>query len=568
MALVLTVLQGPEKGRRFELPDHEPQQLGRSAESLPIRDQTISRRHAELTPDDGRWIIRDLRSSNGTFVNGSRVTEPRLLRPGDQIRVGLTLLSFGEAASAPPKRVDAARKSEVDVSVEHTVASNDDSMIVASPEPSQSAEFQLKVLYELLELIGSAQDRDELLERVMDVVFDYFKADRGFILLRADPRDESGEVEPAVVRLRHSPVDNDRPPKISRTIVHYVMRKNVGVLSSNAMSDQRFATGDSVRAVNIHSAMCVPIRFKERLYGVIQLDCQIANFTFTEDQLTLLTAIGVQTGMALSNLRLVDARLRAERLAAVGQTVASLSHSIKNILQGMRGGADVVELGLKKNDSNVVRNGWPIVTRNLDRIYELTTNMLAFSKERKPDFEMANLGSLLQEIVELTQGQFDAKQAALLTDFPSDMPPVPVDVSGLHQAVLNLVNNAIDALEPGAGVVSLRLEYDDATHEAIVEVTDNGKGMSEETRRRLFEPFHSTKGLRGTGLGLVVTKKIVDEHGGTIVCESHPDRGTTFTLRLPAQRGRVPASAETHGPGASTGVPRTRVEPRFADDAA
>ena len=558
MALVLTVLQGPEKGRRFELPDHEPQQLGRSAESLPIRDQTISRRHAELTPDDGRWIIRDLRSSNGTFVNGSRVTEPRLLRPGDQIRVGLTLLSFGEAASAPPKRVDAARKSEVDVSVEHTVASNDDSMIVASPEPSQSAEFQLKVLYELLELIGSAQDRDELLERVMDVVFDYFKADRGFILLRADPRDESGEVEPAVVRLRHSPVDNDRPPKISRTIVHYVMRKNVGVLSSNAMSDQRFATGDSVRAVNIHSAMCVPIRFKERLYGVIQLDCQIANFTFTEDQLTLLTAIGVQSGMALSNMRLVEARLSAERLAAVGQTVASLSHSIKNILQGMRGGADVVELGLRKNDQNVVKNGWSIVARNLDRIYELTVNMLAFSKDRKPDLEMTHLGTPLQEIVDLTQNQFDQKQVALLTDLASDMPPVPVDAGGFHQAVLNLVNNALDAVEPGSGVVSLRLEYDQEHQQAVVSVADNGQGMSEDTRKRLFEPFHSTKGLRGTGLGLVVTKKIVDEHGGEIACDSIPNHGATFTIRLPLQREHVPASADTHGPGAGSAMPNPR----------
>ena len=548
MALVLTVLQGPEKGRRFELPDHEPQQLGRSAESLPIRDQTISRRHAELTPDDGRWIIRDLRSSNGTFVNGSRVTEPRLLRPGDQIRVGLTLLSFGEAASAPPKRVDAARKSEVDVSVEHTVASNDDSMIVASPEPSQSAEFQLKVLYELLELIGSAQDRDELLERVMDVVFDYFKADRGFILLRADPRDESGEVEPAVVRLRHSPVDNDRPPKISRTIVHYVMRKNVGVLSSNAMSDQRFATGDSVRAVNIHSAMCVPIRFKERLYGVIQLDCQIANFTFTEDQLTLLTAIGVQGGLALSNMRLVEARLRAERLAAVGQTVASLSHSIKNILQGMRGGADVVELGLRKSDLNVVRNGWTIVARNLDRIYELTVNMLAFSKERKPELEMTNLVSILEEIIELVQKQFDQKRVALLTDLAPDVPPVPVDASGIHQAVLNLINNAIDAVEPESGVVSLSVKYDQQRQQAVISVADNGQGMSEDTRSRLFEPFHSTKGLRGTGLGLVVTKKIIDEHGGEVTCESKPDQGTTFTLRLPMQADQRTSSADTHGP--------------------
>lgn len=551
MALILTVLQGPDKGRRFELPDHEPQQIGRSSEALPLRDPTISRRHAELTPDDGRWVLRDLESSNGTYVNGARVNDRRILQPGDQIRTGSTLMTFGEAAGPPSQRVEAAKKSEIDVSVEHTVESNDDSMIMASPEPSQSAEFQLRVLYELLELIGSAQTRQDLLDRIMDVVFDYFQADRGFILLRRDPRDESSELDAPVIRLRHGEVDPERSPKISRTIVQYVMRKNVGVLSSNAMSDKRFATGDSVRAVNIHSAMCVPIRFKDRLYGVIQLDCQVANFTFTEDQLTLLTAIGVQGGLALSNMRLVDARLRAERLAAVGQTVASLSHSIKNILQGMRGGADVVELGLRKDDLNVVKNGWTIVARNLDRIYELTVNMLAFSKERKPDVEMTHLTSILEEIGELVQKQFDQKQAALLTDLSPDVPPVPVDTSGIHQAVLNLINNALDAVEPETGVVSLSIDYDDARQQAVISVADNGEGMSGDTRDRLFEPFHSTKGLRGTGLGLVVTKKIIDEHGGEVTCESTPDEGTTFTLRLPMQTDHRVTSADTHGPSSS-----------------
>ncbi len=79
--LTMTVLQGPDKGKRFELPDTEPQMIGRSSESLPLTDQTISRRHAELTPDDGRWFIRDLNSSNGTFVNGVRVSDRRELRP-------------------------------------------------------------------------------------------------------------------------------------------------------------------------------------------------------------------------------------------------------------------------------------------------------------------------------------------------------------------------------------------------------------------------------------------------------------------------------------------------------
>ncbi|MEM9420243.1 MAG: ATP-binding protein [Planctomycetota bacterium] len=556
--LILTIIQGPDKGRRFELPDHEPQQIGRSSEALPLKDQTISRRHAEMTPDGGRWILRDLGSSNGTFVNGVRVTDARLLHPGDQIRAGTSLLIFGEDPEGEKRRklggIRLAGNKEIDVNVEHTVASNDDSMIMSSPDPKQSAEFQLSIIYELVNLIGTITDKQELYEKVMEVVFNYFDADRGFILVTEKVGDPP---EPMVVRRRHDGGrnllpelrDKGKPITISRTIVQYVMQRQVGVLSSNAMSDQRFAAGDSVQGYGIRSAMCVPIKYKDRIYGVIQVDSKIANYTYTEDQLSLLTAIGVQTGLALANLRLVEARLRSERLAGVGQTVASLSHSIKNILQGMRGGADVVELGLRKQNMGVVNSGWEIVSRNLERIYELTMNMLAYSKQRRPEIEMENLVPLLEEVAALVSKQYENKKVALIQDFAPDMPPVPIDGGAIHQAVLNLLSNALDAVEPEGGIVTLRCEFDASADRVVVSVADNGEGMSPSTKRTLFEPFHSTKGLRGTGLGLVVTKKVVDEHGGTIKVESTRDVGTTFTILLPVTMGSAPASADTHGPG-------------------
>ena len=554
--LVLTVIQGPEKGRRFELPDHEPQQIGRSGESLPLSDKTISRRHAELTPDGGKWLLRDLGSSNGTYVNGVRLATARTLQMGDQVRAGTTLIVFGEDPSQKIRPVPGARfvgKEEIEASVEHAVASNDDSMIMSSPDPRQSAEFQLNVIYELVNLIGTVTDKQDLFDRVMEVVFDYFDADRGFILVA----EEKGvDPEPVVVRRRDDAGRNllpelraaGKPVTISRTIVHHVMQKSQGVLSSNAMSDTRFAAGDSVQGYGIRSAMCVPIKYNDRLYGVIQVDSKIANYTYTEDQLNLLTAIGVQTGMALANLQLVEQRLRSERLAGVGQTVASLSHSIRNILQGMRGGADVVELGLKKKNLGVVNNGWVIVSRNLERIYGLTMNMLAFSKQRRPEIELTNLAPLLDEVVALVSKQYENRGAALINDVPADLPPVPIDGGAIHQAVLNLLTNALDAVEAQQGVVTLRVELEEATDRVRLSVTDNGVGISPGSRRRLFEPFHSTKGLRGTGLGLVVTKKVVDEHGGTIHVDSQPGAGATFTIELPLIEGHAPHNADTQGP--------------------
>ena len=119
----------------------------------------------------------------------------------------------------------------------------------------------------------------------------------------------------------------------------------------------------------------------------------------------------------------------------------------------------------------------------------------------------------------------------------------------MHQAILNLINNAIDAIEPETGVVSLRTEYDEPNDAVRIAVGDNGEGMSEQTRANLFEPFHSTKGLKGTGLGLVVTKKIAEEHGGRIDVESAEGEGTTFTLTLPLTAEAASTSADTHGAG-------------------
>ncbi len=545
--LILTVFQGPDKGRRFELPDNEPQVIGRSSEALPLTDQSISRRHAELTPDNGRWLINDQESSNGTFVNGQRVTRRRLLHPGDQIRTGQTLMLFGqEAAAARQHGVRVARSGEMDVAVTSTVASNEDSMILAVPEPSEAAAVQLKVIYELTQLIGSTLEQQELLERVMDLIFEYFQADRGFVLLMGENREKP---DPAVVRHRVKPKRKQESQiTVSKTIVQHVVSKGEGVLSANAMTDKRFSSGDSVQNYAIRSAMCVPIKFKDRLFGVIHVDSQIANFTYTEDQLRLLTAIGMQTGLALANATLYAERLQRERLAAVGQTVASLSHSIKNILQGMRGGADVVDLGLKKDNMKVVRSGWEIVSRNLERIYGLTMNMLAYSKQRMPEMELTNLSKLLEEVVALVQQQYDNREVALIVDFDQDMPPIPVDPAGVHQAVLNLLHNALDAVPMKIGAVSMRSEYDAEGQRARIHVIDNGPGIDPENRRRLFEPFYSTKGQRGTGLGLVVTKKIVEEHGGTIDVHSVPSQGTTITLNFSLNPPAAPRSADTHGP--------------------
>ncbi|MEO0482427.1 MAG: ATP-binding protein [Planctomycetota bacterium] len=567
--LTLTVLEGPDLGKRFELPDHEPQLLGRSSEALPLTDNTVSRRHAELTPDAGGWYVRDLHSQNGTYLNNRPISQRVKLANGDQIRVGSTLLLFGERKSMDSSIVSLMSPRELDAEIETAlplVGDPDtmgagDSMMLAEPSPSAAAEDHLRIIYRLVELTATATDRQSLLASVMELVFHEFEPERGFILL-AGPAPDS-PLKPAVVKYRTPPKDKDEARiKVSRTILQHALDKGEGVLSSNAMGDPRFRAGDSVQLFKIRSAICVPVQFRERTFGALYIDSSIVNYTFTEQQLALMNAIGRHTALALANVELIGEKLHTERLAAVGETVASLSHSVKNILQGLRGGADVVEMGLKRQDFKVASGGWEILKRNLDRIAQLTLNMLAYSSQKQVEYELQRVTSVIDDCVQLLEAQCQAKGVALIADADHEMPPIPIDPSLLHQALMNLVTNAVEAVEANTGAVTVRAVYHDpggkrpggpigpAAHGGMrgaptqatppwveIAVIDNGPGIPKDRQRWIFEPFHSTKGLRGTGLGLAVTKRVVEAHQGRLTLHSEPGKGSAFVIALPADTG-------------------------------
>ena len=567
--LTLLVLQGPDKGRRFELPD-SPALVGRESRALPITDNTVSRRHCELVPmEDTSWILKDLGSANGTWINGQRVERTATLKLGDQIRVGRTILVFGAQhgiSRAAGGSVRLTGNDGMDASIMHTVASNDDSMVLAVPEPAAAAMANLKLLYQLNASLGSSFDMEQVLEVVMDLVFEHVKADRGIILALDEKRNE---LIPKVVRTRDesgggSNGDNGKgedkaaaAEKIhaSRTIINYVIEKAEGVLSSNAMTDARFSKGKSVHNLGIRSALCVPIKCRridgkdgDEIIGVIYIDSSVKNYTYSPDQLRLLTAIGLQAGLAIQNAKLYQQGLQAERLAAIGETTAALSHSIKNILQALRGGADVVEMGLKNNNVPQLTKGWRVVDRNMEKIYNLTMNLLAYSKDREPKLELVNPKKLLEECVELIAVPANDKGVMVVADVDKDHPAVPLDPDGMHQVIMNLLSNALDAVAPQEGLIRLVCHYDGENRQTLIEVIDNGSGIPEQMSKHMFELFHSTKGNRGTGIGLAVAKKIVEEHEGSISVQSRPAEGTTFTIRLPVEHETLADPSHTHGP--------------------
>ncbi len=229
--------------------------------------------------------------------------------------------------------------------------------------------------------------------------------------------------------------------------------------------------------------------------------------------------------------------LRSERLAAIGQTVAGLAHYIKNILNGLKGGSYVVNVGFKKNNTNKLKQGWQMIEKNIGRISELVMDLLTYSKEHEPEYQDCFPNEIVKDVCDLMQAKADENDIAIRRDLDQAIGEVSMDPETIHRVLLNLVSNAIDAcLFDDRGKKKWEVLVKTAREDDSMirfEVKDNGCGMSNEVKAKLFSSFFSTKMGRGTGLGLLVTRKLIEEHGGRIDVSSKPNEGSFFVVRLP-----------------------------------
>ena len=533
MRLIIT--SGPNKGQVFDV-EQTSCSIGRAhSNRVVLYDRRVSARHALIEGAGEDHTVRDLGSSNGTYVNGVLVTSAAL-RAGDALQLGDTELAFEHVSESAdgraPFRVvrDASDQSSA---IHARVPRRDSSQIVdvtrAAPniEALREDRRKLAALYRVNSVINSVRETRELLCRVLEEIFDVLRAERGFVMLLDHA---TGELVPAAMRRRYAR-DDATQVSISRTIARQVLEEGEAVLSTDAIADQRFSASDSVVSQGIRSAMCAPLDGRERVQGIIYLDNAGAS-RFRPRDLQLLVAMANQLGVALENQRLTEARLDGERFAAIGQAVAGLSHYIKNILGCMQGGSQMVERAIDADNDPMLRTGWAIVRRNEGRIAELVLDMLNYSGASEPVLDPCHLNDLVAEIAEAAGAHAD-KPLRIQCDLAEDLPIALIDVSAIHRCLLNLLSNAIDALPDEGGLVRFITRHDPDYQTLRLAVADNGCGIDPELVPTIFGVFVSTKGSRGTGLGLAVVRKLVEEHGGTVEIDSQPGAGTTVTLVLP-----------------------------------
>ena len=551
------VVSGPNLGASYLL-NSSTVRIGRDSRcEIHFDDTETSRKHAEIEVVGESYVLTDLKSSNGTIVNGQTI-ETKILLDGDRVQIGKQILVFRLREAIPSATDKDYLQRSVSIVPDHDLENSQIISRADLSDPVGETEFfdpqvanplsvnksLWEIMYRTSLAVSRTLDINQLLEQIVDLIFQWVQCDHACVMLT----DSTSNALKPVYRKNRKPQSNHQIT-ISKTILDFVLKNEEGVLTSNAKNDRRWNASASIEASGVCEAICVPMKGRYGVVGVLYIDTMV-NATvqsqnpnrssqsqlhvFDEEHLKMMVTIGHQAALAIEDTHFYQTTIQTEKLAAVGQTIANLSHHVKNILQGLKGGGYMVHEGLKRNELEPIRAGWEICEKTHNRIESLVLDMLTMSKEREPIRESTNLVLLIQDALSIAQAPARDADVQLVWNPPADPQTACVDPEGIHRAVLNLILNAIDATtgRPDAKVSIVLLCTQDSTR---IEIEDNGVGIPQSQLQTIFSLFESTKGNRGTGLGLPVSQKIIREHGGDISVSSVVDQGTTFTIRLPSE---------------------------------
>ncbi|GEM_PF-1289152 len=579
--LRLTVTNGHFEGVTVEVSDSLA--IGRSHDSgLFVPDPQVSRRHSRVFRDGDRYWLQDEGSHNGTYLNEIRIEGKRTLRHGDAVRVGNTLLSVDLTgfvlAQAPLRMEDDAKdvaltleRSAKDlappslealasdpniegfsfpsVSEIRTASDRSLSMIVANAK-------RFATLFHVARSLQESTDIERLLANMLDRVFKVLDADRGDIVL-VDP--DTGELKPVLSMDRRGQLSDT--VRISRTVMKRVLNSMMAVISTDAPNDPRLDSSESIIMYGMRSIMCVPMITKDNVLGLIQLVNERDFAAFSEDDLYLVSVIAALAAVSVENAKLYEKQrhnidelkvaheeliraqqelLLKERMATVGQTAAGFAHEIRNSLAPM---TLVHLLREKYQDDAETQEHCQILIEAHKRIQSIVEELRNYTSGGVADGVAAvpvSLDTPMGAAIRFLG--FDREVNRHKLDLViEDAPTVIVDPERIKQVVVNLVRNSAQAIgDAPDGQITVRLLRRGGN--AIVQIEDNGRGIQSDEIDLIWEPFYSTKPDVGMGLGLDISRKIVEQHGGRIECDSTPGQGTTMTILLPLAAGPGPAT--------------------------
>jgi len=235
---------------------------------------------------------------------------------------------------------------------------------------------------------------------------------------------------------------------------------------------------------------------------------------------------------------ITEIRRLQSQLESLGMLVGSISHGIKGLLTGLDGGVYFMRSGFEKEDMGRVQKGWGMMERNISKIRSMILDVLYYAKDREPEWERIDPGELAQSAARLLEDKAEKMGIAFERNFEEDLRPFFGDPRALHSMLVNLLENSLDACRTDKVKTSHAVQFRvwQTMEHILFEVQDNGIGMDQETREKLFCMFFSSKGMEGTGLGLFIANQVATKHGGKITVDSRPGKGSRFLVRIPITR--------------------------------
>jgi GAF domain-containing protein len=280
-----------------------------------------------------------------------------------------------------------------------------------------------------------------------------------------------------------------------------------------------------------HCFLAVPVQDSNgRVIGVITA-VNAGKGYFSADDEWFMRTYATEVCLAVEKQKLLQQSYAALRLASIGETIAGLSHCIKNIAHALRGSSYIIKKAIDTNNVRNIKTAWEILDRHIESLANLSVDVLALDPSAQREERGTRLNDMVRRVVELFQEEARARAITLKTDLDEGVDPCTFNARGIYRCLVNLLTNAFDAcpLSRGTVTVSTRRTGD---RELLISVSDNGRGMDGNTRDQLFDLFFTSGKEGGTGLGLPTVAGIVREHGGRIEIDTKPGKGTTFNLHI------------------------------------
>jgi signal transduction histidine kinase len=279
------------------------------------------------------------------------------------------------------------------------------------------------------------------------------------------------------------------------------------------------------------SLLAVPVRDSEsRVLGVITAVNSAKGF-FSDDDQWFMERYAVEAGLAVEKARLLEDAVAAGRMASISESLAGLSHLLKDVAHALIGTSYIIRRAIERDRMQDVRAAWEILDRHVKRLADLCKDVLTYDPERPDEMCPGDVNETVADAVSLLQGEARTRAIELEAHLDPVMAPCRHSKRGIYRCVVNLVVNALDACPPSGGRVVVSTESRDG--HVVISVSDNGRGMDAEAKERMLQPFKTGDKRRGSGIGLPTVVGIVERHGARLAVSSAPGRGSTFSIFLP-----------------------------------